>query len=221
MPCNYDIFTTADSTAVYFTSFIIKWTVTWQSICLSGFVSRDAIGPGHFHITETLQNHQKCPGALQRTSKDVLLLLFSVNVYLYPYLTSFSSPNRCHSAMTSFSTWLRMELNCCLMPAIRDWKWETTCVCALFLTPVTLLCISIVFAGNWSVRFEQSETEILVSDLMFCHNNCGLHLCFTIFLDVVDADILTSTTNHFVSHRNIKWPIPLFITVEYILTLRQ
>ncbi len=104
--------------------------------------------------------------------------------YLYPYLTCFSPSNRCHSATTSFSTWLRMELNCCLTPAIRDWRWEVTwvwvwvwvCVwerdwfwakmCLTLTLKIYLHWVSVVFAGNWSVRFGQSETEILVSHLV-------------------------------------------------------
>lgn len=44
--------------------------------------------------------------------------LLSVLIYLFVYL-----PDRCHSAMTSYWTWLRMGLNCCLMPQIRDSRW--------------------------------------------------------------------------------------------------
>lgn len=42
---------------------------------LSLFLKRNAIGPGHFHLAEALQNYQECPGALQRTSKDWQIII--------------------------------------------------------------------------------------------------------------------------------------------------
>lgn len=139
MPCNYVHFMFLLHTlySCWATSFImLMWTELFVWICFQG-----CHWPRPFQYYRNTAESSKM-SRCSTANKYGSAIIMSMNVYvvrflskslkymdyLYSYLTCFSPSNRCHSATTSFSTWLRMELNCCLTPAIRDWRWEVTCV---------------------------------------------------------------------------------------------